>query len=134
MNVVTVESDGPYRCSGSLELRTADGQLQAAATELTLCRCGLSRSKPYCDGAHRGAGLERERLHSADIEQAAETGTLRVRTRIDGPLKLDGPCEIRAQDGTLLMRGEETALCRCGRSQRKPFCDGTHRHTGFRAP
>jgi CDGSH-type Zn-finger protein len=48
-------------------------------------------------------------------------------------LKLEGPCEVRAPDGTLLMRGGETALCRCGHSGKRPFCDGTHRSIGFTA-
>jgi 3-phenylpropionate/trans-cinnamate dioxygenase ferredoxin subunit len=31
----------------------------------------------------------------------------------------------------LVFAGEQTALCRCGRSAKKPFCDGTHRQIGF---
>jgi len=134
MNVVVVKTDGPYHCTGSLELRAADGTVLATSDALWLCRCGLSKDKPYCDGSHVQAGLEQDRVHAGVVEAAVEGGTLRVRTRADGPLKLDGPCEVRAEDGAVLMRGHETALCRCGRSARKPFCDGTHRHTGFEAP
>ncbi|MCC7546646.1 MAG: CDGSH iron-sulfur domain-containing protein [Burkholderiales bacterium] len=134
MNRVVVTADGPYCCTGSLELRSADGQVLATPAETRLCRCGLSRDKPWCDGSHTLAGLAREILHADTVEQSSAAGLLRIRTRRDGPLKLDGPCEVRAEDGTILMRGNETALCRCGRSGRKPFCDGTHRHTGFAAP
>jgi len=51
----------------------------------------------------------------------------------DGPLYLRGPLRIHRPDGTVV---EETraALCRCGRSKRKPWCDNSHREAGFRDP
>ena len=133
MNVIVVESGGPYRCSGAIELCDSDGQVIAPHREARLCRCGLSQEKPVCDGSHARLESLRESLHAGEVVSAAADGKLRVRTRRDGPLKLDGPCEVRAEDGTVLMRGVETALCRCGQSKRKPFCDGTHRQTGFKA-
>ena len=46
----------------------------------------------------------------------------------DGPLLLRGDFEIRQADGTVVRCARRTvALCRCGRSGIKPFCDGTHR-------
>ena len=133
MNVIVVEAGGPYRCSGAIELCDSDGQVIAPHREAQLCRCGLSQEKPVCDGSHARLESLRESLHAGEVVSAAADGRLRVRTRRDGPLKLDGPCEVRAEDGTVLMRGVETALCRCGQSKRKPFCDGTHRQTGFKA-
>ena len=53
----------------------------------------------------------------------------------NGPLILRGRFVITAQDGQLIPAGRRTvALCRCGRSGLKPFCDGSHELTGFRAP
>lgn len=53
----------------------------------------------------------------------------------DGPLLIRGPFELVTQDGEPIPPGRATvALCRCGRSARKPFCDGSHKTTGFRAP
>jgi len=53
----------------------------------------------------------------------------------DGPLLLRGSYEIVDQAGNVVDGGRPTvALCRCGRSAIKPFCDGTHKVTGFRAP
>jgi CDGSH-type Zn-finger protein len=53
----------------------------------------------------------------------------------NGPLILRGQFVITAQDGQVIPSGRRTvALCRCGRSGRKPFCDGSHGLTGFRAP
>jgi CDGSH-type Zn-finger protein len=53
----------------------------------------------------------------------------------DGPLLVRGPVRLEDQDGNEIERGRETiALCRCGRSRMRPFCDGSHKLTGFRAP
>ncbi|HEU5160934.1 MAG TPA: CDGSH iron-sulfur domain-containing protein [Streptosporangiaceae bacterium] len=52
----------------------------------------------------------------------------------DGPLLMRGPFTLRTQDGRLVEAGRRTvALCRCGRSGTKPFCDGSHKLVGFRA-
>lgn len=45
----------------------------------------------------------------------------------DGPLVLRGDFSVRDLDGTELCSSGLVALCRCGRSARKPWCDGTHR-------
>lgn len=53
----------------------------------------------------------------------------------DGPLIVRGSFEIVGPDGDPVDCGRRTvALCRCGRSARKPFCDGSHRGVGFTAP
>lgn len=52
----------------------------------------------------------------------------------DGPLILRGRFVITAGDGQPVPAGRRTvALCRCGQSASKPFCDGSHARTGFRA-
>ena len=53
----------------------------------------------------------------------------------DGPLLVRGPFELVDQDGNEIEVHQGTiALCRCGRSRRKPFCDGMHKAVGWRAP
>jgi len=53
----------------------------------------------------------------------------------DGPLLVRGPIRLTATDGSAIECDRDpVALCRCGRSQLKPFCDGTHKLIGFRAP
>lgn len=53
----------------------------------------------------------------------------------DGPLIVRGQFAITAQDGQPIPAGRRTvALCRCGRSAIKPFCDGSHLRVRFRAP
>ena len=52
----------------------------------------------------------------------------------DGPLLVRGPVRLLAGDGSPIDAGRDPiALCRCGRSRMKPFCDGTHKLVGFRA-
>jgi CDGSH-type Zn-finger protein len=52
----------------------------------------------------------------------------------DGPLIVRGSFRLLDEDGQEIDPGRETvALCRCGKSALKPFCDGSHRKAGFRA-
>ena len=53
----------------------------------------------------------------------------------DGPLLVRGPFRMEDQHGNEIEVGRETvALCRCGKSRIRPFCDGTHKVVRFRAP
>lgn len=53
----------------------------------------------------------------------------------DGPYLVRGPVVLRDQAGnTITVNRRTIALCRCGRSRTRPFCDGTHRAIKFRAP
>jgi len=134
VNLMTIVVNGPYECRGEIEIRDAAGNLVASRTEVWLCRCGQSQNKPHCDGSHKKANFESATFSMTTGQLPRETtGPLRVRLREDGPLRLDGPCEVRFPDGTTLYYGSETALCRCGGSGNKPFCDGTHRQIGFSA-
>jgi CDGSH-type Zn-finger protein len=52
----------------------------------------------------------------------------------DGPLVIRGAFALRDEQGREINAGRRTiALCRCGRSQLRPFCDGSHRLAVFRA-
>jgi uncharacterized Fe-S cluster protein YjdI len=75
--------------------------------------------------------LHFERLDGRPQEEVAEEVT--VSPQPDGPLYLRGPVRIVKADGTLLREDCRVALCRCGQSHKKPFCDGTHRTSGFEA-
>jgi CDGSH-type Zn-finger protein len=53
----------------------------------------------------------------------------------DGPLIVRGDFRLLDQDGAEIDPGRKTiALCRCGKSGIKPFCDGAHKRSGFSAP
>ena len=49
----------------------------------------------------------------------------------DGPILVYGNITIKKHDGTEEKKSKVTALCRCGGSQNKPYCDGSHRKNGF---
>jgi CDGSH-type Zn-finger protein len=67
-------------------------------------------------------------------QQPGETGVT-ITPCENGPLLVRGLVELRSQAGLLIEPGRDTiALCRCGRSAIKPFCDGTHKVAKFRAP
>ena len=53
----------------------------------------------------------------------------------DGPLLVRGPLRLTDQNGEEIAVERGTiALCRCGKSRLRPFCDGTHKLIRFRAP
>jgi CDGSH-type Zn-finger protein len=132
MNTITPTADGPYEVRGEIEIVTADGKLVASEAETWLCRCGQSANKPYCDGSHkRGFHDASQPKPAASPAQPAGSGALRVGLRVNGPLRIEGACEVRHPVAGLIFAGQQTALCRCGQSANKPFCDGTHRSVGF---
>jgi CDGSH-type Zn-finger protein len=62
------------------------------------------------------------------------TTPARITPYRDGPLLVRGPFVIVDQEGNEIeVRQRTVALCRCGRSRRKPFCDGMHKAVGWRA-
>lgn len=59
---------------------------------------------------------------------------IEIRARENGPYLLSGPAVLIDSDGNESeVAGKTIALCRCGGSQNKPFCDGTHRKINFKA-
>jgi CDGSH-type Zn-finger protein len=57
-----------------------------------------------------------------------------IKVRRNGPYLVTGPCELTDQEGNRIEVTENFVLCRCGGSETKPFCDGTHKRSGFRDP
>ena len=59
-----------------------------------------------------------------------------ITVRENGSYKGEGPVRLLDADGNEfeLPQGTALALCRCGHSAKKPYCDGTHRKAGFQAP
>jgi CDGSH-type Zn-finger protein len=57
---VTINNNGPIRLEGEFEISDAQGKQfgLAGRTVISLCRCGHSANKPFCDGSHRREGFE----------------------------------------------------------------------------
>lgn len=51
---ITVRDDGSYGVKGPVELLDAEGNKFETKESFSLCRCGLSQNKPFCDGSHKG--------------------------------------------------------------------------------
>jgi len=130
VNVLFIREDGPYAFQATLGME-GQGRMYRA----TLCRCGQSNNKPFCDNSHRDAGFkasgEPATLPSEPLQQRG--GELRVEPLEDGPLKITGPLEICSGTGRTVTRTRSARLCRCGASSNKPFCDGSHQRIGFRS-
>ncbi|MFY9580626.1 MAG: (4Fe-4S)-binding protein [Gaiellaceae bacterium] len=80
--------------------------------------------------AHCPSGALRARRPNAEAS-VDTSGATEIRATPNGPLLVRGNLRIVGADGTELARLERAALCRCGQSGNKPFCDGTHEHVGF---
>lgn len=132
-NMVTVAPVGPLYLRGELEIETPEGVVHD--TRAALCLCGASQSKPFCDGSHQEAGFRHDGgfLLGEPIAPPPSDadGPLRVRPSRRGPLLLSGVLEVRSADLGTFARIQHPALCRCGHSGLKPFCDGTHHEIGF---
>jgi CDGSH-type Zn-finger protein/uncharacterized Fe-S cluster protein YjdI len=130
VNLVNVRENGPLAFHGELSIEGHGTALRA-----TLCRCGQSANKPYCDGAHarEGFGATGEPATRPSEVLATRNGPVKITPREDGPLAITGSLEVVSGTGRTIDRLVRVALCRCGNSQNKPFCDGTHAKIGFRA-
>ena len=57
---------------------------------------------------------------------------VKVNVRPNGPLIIEGPISLLDSEGNAFtLEQERVALCRCGQSAKKPFCDAAHRSAGF---
>lgn len=61
-----------------------------------------------------------------------EMSNVRITLLENGPILLKGKVEVKNSKGEIVPTEETTALCRCGGSKNKPFCDGTHNTNGFK--
>ena len=130
VNTLKVRENGPYALAAALHV---DGK--PAGFRATLCRCGASKRKPYCDGSHAEAGFTatgEPPLRLIDPLPARD-GVLNVVPKRNGPLEVEGPLELCAGTGRVFHRDQAVRLCRCGQSKTKPFCDLSHVAAGFEA-
>jgi CDGSH-type Zn-finger protein len=129
VNTVRVRENGPLCFNAELAIGETR-QLRA-----TICRCGASKNKPYCDGSHTAAGFAAtgEPATGEPKEIDARDGELRISGIENGPLKVEGNLEIVGGSGRRVNTTTKSFMCRCGQSSNKPYCDGTHKRVGFEA-
>jgi CDGSH-type Zn-finger protein/uncharacterized Fe-S cluster protein YjdI len=132
---VTVAVDGPLYARGELKVLTPDGQVLLEDTRIALCRCGQSGNKPLCDGSHERSGFKdtaRVRPPPQAMAAASTGGPVTVQPRRDGPYLFQGSFVLAGAGGELYPVCA-VALCRCGHSANKPYCDGSHKRVGFKS-
>ena len=130
VNLAGVREAGPYAFRGQLEIDGAPAGFRA-----TLCRCGASTTKPFCDGSHREIGFTATGEPPSGKTDMLPTrdGVLAIDPQPNGPLRVRGNLEIMSGTGRVVARVTSAYLCRCGGSANKPFCDGTHSKIGFKS-
>jgi uncharacterized Fe-S cluster protein YjdI len=75
--------------------------------------------------------LHVERLDGKENVEPDEPAT--IEPQPNGPLYISGPMRILDANGAVIREDTRVALCRCGHSRNKPFCDGSHETSGFQA-
>lgn len=132
-NVGFTAPNGPFITTGDLHIETLDGQ-KLNQPKASFCRCGASAKKPFCDGTHRTSGFvdAGEAQPAATLAAPAPAAPLKVTMIPDGPLIAAGPLTVQNAQKQTIANNTETALCRCGASANKPYCDGSHNKVGFK--
>lgn len=132
-NVVWPIPRGPIHIRGDLRIETPEGE--EIELRVSLCRCGQSGNKPFCDGSHTKCDFKDPgtlgTTKLAEGRSVEPQATLTIKPAPDGPLRLSGPFEIADADFRKRCHGSSAVLCRCGHSKNKPFCDGSHKAAGF---
>jgi len=130
VNLASIRESGPYAFRGQLEI---DGE--PIGFRATLCRCGASKNKPFCDSSHHEVGFSAtgEPATGKTDALSVRNGVLAVDPQLNGPLSVRGNLEITSGTGRVVSRVTTAKLCRCGGSATKPFCDGTHARIGFKS-
>jgi CDGSH-type Zn-finger protein len=73
--VITIRNNGPYLVEGPVRLVDAEGNAYdlGGKTRFSLCRCGASVKKPFCDGTHSRIGFEAAERAVREGERAADS-------------------------------------------------------------
>ena len=132
-NEALITGAGPINLTGNITLVHEDGSI-TYANHISLCRCGASRKKPICDERH----LDVEFLNSGRMVEASDVAHSERPSKITISLIKNGPITFRGRLRLHNSMGQQCvkqrgALCRCGQSATKPFCDGSHDKVGFRS-
>lgn len=134
-NTISITPDGPVYFRGNIEVRNEEDEPILNDTRWALCRCGKSGNKPACDNTHTKIDFEAPASFdksSLEEENPSDGGSkLVLKALKDGPLLVQGKYQIYSESSQPVSCSKNIALCRCGGSSNKPFCDGTHKEIGF---
>lgn len=134
-NVITIEKDGPIYIHGEVVIRDMDENIVLKDTRVAMCRCGKSKNKPLCDNSHIEAEFKAdtsyntERLRTEPVN--GKGGELSIKLFDNAPFLVQGNYDLVGEETGTETCSKKMSFCRCGGSQTKPFCDGTHKQIGF---
>ena len=132
---ISVLNGGPLKVEGAVPVLDHEGTEIEASEPYFLCRCGASSNKPFCDGTHSRNNFNGQEFASYSLADSPEpeesSQEPHVTVSVDGPYSVCG-VQVVAGDGESYEPRERQALCRCGGSRNKPFCDGSHLYMGFK--
>ena len=131
INTIQVAYNGPLFVRGDLQIDDAPADVPGLKFRAAFCRCGQSKNRPYCDNSHLAADFS----DYGAVGRAGDAtgGPLQVKPAPDGPLLIKGNVTLISSSGRESWHGSQVALCRCGASKNKPFCDGQHKKVGFKS-
>lgn len=132
-STIRLVKNGPLYLHGDFTIVNGWGELVLNDTRASLCRCGASANKPFCDNSHRTFGFE---APSTVTEPQMNVGVLGggklcVETTTNGSLHVTGNFTVLNGKGEPIYQGTDASFCRCGASANMPFCDSTHNKIGF---
>ena len=134
-NSIMVRPNGPLICKGDNEitLQNSDEELILKDKEFALCRCGLSDNKPFCDGTHKVKNIPVAQSFKDSREEDITNieGNLFITVKENAMYSVKGAFTLFSRDGASQTTRTKAALCRCGQSENKPFCDMSHKKCGF---
>jgi CDGSH-type Zn-finger protein/uncharacterized Fe-S cluster protein YjdI len=132
-NTVTLVSDGPLYVRGEIKIISPQGEQLHRDTRISLCRCGNSGNKPFCDNSHIASGYKSGKSKVGSRAEVGSGETLQITPIENGPYQLLGNVDVIDTDQGSVFKGRMIRLCRCGQSTEMPFCDNSHLHNGFEA-
>jgi CDGSH-type Zn-finger protein/uncharacterized Fe-S cluster protein YjdI len=133
-NRIILQLNGPVYIHGDIEIQDADETTLLEDTRIALCRCGMSENKPLCDNTHKVIEFIADRFADTNnLPEADENNHGRIVLKLmkNGPVLVEGTYTLESVDLKPHSSAKTIALCRCGGSSNKPFCDGTHKTIGF---
>lgn len=133
-NRVSLQKDGPVNFYGDIEIQDHEGNILLEDTRAAMCRCGATGNGPLCDNSHKkvdfNAHTDADRSKLPESE-SGKHDKLIIKMMKNGPAILEGAYTIESDSFQPQTSEKGVALCRCGGSSTKPFCDGTHKEIGF---
>lgn len=133
-NRIILQKNGPVYIHGDIEIRDAEDSTLLEDTRVALCRCGISKNKPLCDNSHKEVEFYADvNADTSDLPEISddEHGRIILKLMKNGPMLVEGSYSIESEAVGSHSSDKNIALCRCGGSSNKPFCDGTHKNIGF---